>query len=40
MTAIGGPWSSRPLAELMIVCGCLMGERLRAFDEAAYKAAR
>src|ERR1700688_697509 len=41
MTAIGGPWSSRPLAEFMIVCGCeIARERLRAFDEAAYKAAR
>ena len=33
MTAIGGPWSSRPFGMI----GC---ERLRAFDEAAYKAAR
>src|SRR5689334_21018983 len=33
MTAIGGPWSSRPF-------GMIAGERLRAFDEAAYKAAR
>src|SRR5215831_20870126 len=35
MTAIGGPWSSRPLAD-----GTMAAERLRAFDEAAYKAAR
>src|SRR5262245_58158033 len=35
ITAIGGPWSSRPFADAMI-----LGERLRAFDEAAYKAAR
>ena len=35
ITAIGGPWSSRPFAEEMI-----LDERLRAFDEAAYKAAR
>jgi hypothetical protein len=40
MTAIGGPWSSRPWAEFMIGCGCLTAERLRPFDEAAYKAAR
>ena len=35
ITAIGGPWSSRPFADATI-----LGERLRAFDEAAYKAAR
>src|SRR5215475_11549851 len=35
MTAIGGPWSSRPLAD-----GMMAAERLRPFDEAAYKAAR
>src|SRR6202140_1125454 len=41
ITAIGGPWSSRPLAEFILVCGWEIGrERLRAFDEAAYKAAR
>src|SRR5450631_4610720 len=41
MTAIGGPWSRRPLAELAVKCGCTIArERLRAFDEAAYKAAR
>src|ERR1035437_7271255 len=40
MTAIGGPWSSLPCAEFMIGCGCLTAERLRPFDEAAYKAAR
>src|SRR5450631_1917443 len=35
MTAIGGPWSSRPLAEVLAA-----GERLRAFDEAADETAR
>src|SRR5450755_611162 len=41
MTAIGGPWSRRPLAELAVKCGCTIArERLRAFDEAAYKTAR
>src|SRR5664279_6071061 len=41
MTAIGGPWSSRPLADWGIACGCKIArERLRAFDEATYKAAR
>src|SRR5450759_1664654 len=35
MTAIGGPWSSRPLAEVMIAW-----DRLRAVDEAADEAAR
>src|SRR5664279_2529024 len=41
MTAIGGPWSSRPLADWGIACGCKIArERLRAFDEAAYKTAR
>src|SRR5471032_2166959 len=35
MTAIGGPWSSRPLAD-----GSGLRERLRAFDEAANKTAR
>src|SRR5215831_9756658 len=42
MTAIGGPWSSRPLTELTVADGCEMaGERLRRpVDEAAYKATR
>ena len=35
ITATGVPWSSRPFADATI-----LGERLRAFDEAAYKAAR
>src|SRR5471032_2638326 len=35
MTAIGGPWSSRPLAD-----GSGLRERLRAFDEAAEETAR
>src|SRR4029077_6954926 len=35
ITAIGGPWSSRPFADAVI-----LGDRLRPFDEAAYKAAR
>src|SRR5260221_460634 len=35
MTATGGPWSRRPFADETIAA-----DRLRAFDEAAYKAAR
>src|SRR5450432_2780606 len=35
MTATGGPWSSRPLADMLPA-----GERLRAFDEAADETAR
>src|SRR5215467_3045311 len=35
ITATGGPWSSRPFADATI-----LGGRLRAFDEATYKAAR
>src|SRR6478672_5875807 len=35
ITAIGGPCSSRPFADAVI-----LGDRLRPFDEAAYKAAR
>src|SRR4029078_9760512 len=33
MTAIGGPWSSRPF-------GMIAGECLRAVDDAAYESAR
>src|SRR5665213_3536021 len=41
MTAIGGPWSRRPLNKLAAAAEDLTErERLRAFDEAAYKAAR